>query len=277
MPLHKETLSYEENGVAQIKDIFKRSEIELLKHDYLEMIADRKSADIYRDEPMVVLWTHVIGANKATCRLSELSSFENLISNKIAPFVGEFLNSCHNRSSPVRFLQLLEVIVFNKPPLKSNVLNWHQDVAYFPIKPNNQVAIWFPLSDVSSEMGPMVYAHGSHKLGIRGSVNLHTRQVFDGEERPAIPGNPEDVGLRVVEYPIAQTDMLIHDGYTWHYSKPNISSNSPRMGVSVRFLTEEGYFDPRPGQGAAFTKQIDVKPGDKIQSDCFPILWRIPK
>lgn len=150
-------------------------------------------------------------------------------------------------------------------------------MAYFPIKPNNQVAIWFPLSDISPEIGPMVYAHCSHRLGIRGSVNLHTRQVFDGEERPLIPDNPEDIGLKVVEYPIPQTDMLIHDGYTWHKSKPNISANTPRMGVSVRFLIEEGYFDPRPGQGATFTKQIDLQPGDKIDSVCFPIIWKTPR
>ena len=54
------------------------------------------------------------------------------------------------------------------------------------------------------------------------------------------------------------TDMLCHDGYTWHYSgqirKPIMSEK-----VSVRFITEKAVFDPRPGQGAAFTKQLDLK------------------
>ena len=57
---------------------------------------------------------------------------------------------------------------------------------------------------------------------------------------------------------MTQKDLLIHDGYAWHYSKPNIS-NQPRMGVSVRFILEKSAFDPRPGQGAAFTKQINVE------------------
>ena len=211
------------------------------------------------------------GAEKKTCKLSELPSFKHLIYSKIGPFIGNFLNIGRNEKIP--FLQLLEVIVFNKPPTISNTLNWHQDVAYFPVKPNNQVAVWFPLADVTSEMGPMVYAHGSHKMGIRGSTNLHTREPFEGEDRELIPLNPEDDGLIVEEYPLTQEDILIHDGYTWHYSKPNRSLDKQRMGVSVRFLTEEVVFDPRPGQGAAFTKQIDVSPGEKIISPCFPIVW----
>lgn len=120
----------------------------------------------------------------------------------------------------------------------------------------------------------MVYAHGSHKLGIRGSTNLHDRTPFDGEDRDLIPDDPRTIGLDVVSYPSDVTDFLIHDGYTWHYSKPNISSDLPRMGVSVRFIIEAARFDPRPGQGAAFTKQIEVNKGEEIISDCFPILWQ---
>lgn len=102
MILHKDALQFEENGVVRIENFFDRNDIELLKHEYLQMIAHRNTADIYRDEPLVVLWTHVIGANKATCRLSELPAAKTLIINKIAPFVGHFLNSCINYS-PVSF------------------------------------------------------------------------------------------------------------------------------------------------------------------------------
>jgi ectoine hydroxylase-related dioxygenase (phytanoyl-CoA dioxygenase family) len=198
---------------------------------------------------------------------------KDFIYKRIAPFVGYFLNCNCEPKDAVSFLQLLEVIIFSKPPQKSNILNWHQDVAYFPLKPNSQVAVWFPLKDVSVDMGPMVYALKSHKLGPMGSTDLHTNKPFEGETRDLIPCNPSDIGLEVKQYPMTQMDMLIHNGYTWHYSKPNKSLNRDRMGVSIRFLTEEVVFDPRPGQGAAFTKQITVTPGQKILSPCFPIVW----
>jgi len=272
VPNQKEIQDYQQNGVVKIEKFFERDEINELKIEYLEMIENRRTAEIYKDEPLVVLWTHIPGAQKATCKLSELPSFSQLINHKIVPFLADFINQASGGELPVQ-LQLLETIVFNKPPQKGTTLNWHQDVAYFPVEPNNQVAVWFPLSDVDSSMGPMVYAHGSHKLGIKGSTNLHTREAFDGETRDLIPEDPSSVGLEVREYPLTQEEMLIHDGYTWHYSKPN-TSNSRRMGVSVRFLTQPVVFDPRPGQGAAFTKQIDVSKGDKIESPAFPVLWQ---
>ena len=267
----EEVKNYKENGVVKIKNFFKRDEIDILKGEYLAMIENRTTSEIYKNEPLVVLWTHMPGAQKATCKLSELPSFSELINRKIIPLLADFINEASDGEFPVQ-LQLLETIVFNKPPQKGTTLNWHQDVAYFPVNPNNQVAVWFPLSDVDSSMGPMVYAHGSHKLGIRGSTNLHTRQAFDGETRDLIPEDPRSVGLEVKEYPLTQEEMLIHDGYTWHYSKPNVST-SRRMGVSVRFLTQPVVFDPRPGQGAAFTKQIEVQKGDIIESPAFPVLW----
>ena len=262
---------FKNNGVVKLSKFFNRPQIDNCLEEYKKIIESERGAEIYKDSPLVVLWTHVQGANKKTCKLEEIPSFSELITGSLIPFLSGFVQNAYPEINQHR-LQLLETIVFNKPPQISNTLNWHQDVAYFPLQPNNQIAVWFPLSDVTSHVGPMVYAHGSHKLGIRGSTNLHTREPFDGEDRKLIPQDPCEEGLEVKEYEMSQEDLLIHDGYTWHYSKPNVS-NKPRMGVSVRFIIEKSCFDPRPGQGAAFTKQIDVKPGDSIDSPCFPVYW----
>ena len=45
-----------------------------------------------------------------------------------------------------------------------------------------------------------------------------------------------------------------------------------RKGLSVRFILDEAVFDPRPGQGAAFTKQIEVKPGEVVKGLPFPLV-----
>ena len=60
---------------------------------------------------------------------------------------------------------------------------------------------------------------------------------------------------------MSNTDILLHDGYTWHYSGPNQEKGYTRRGISVRFIIER-VFDPRPGQGAAFTKQLNLEAGD---------------
>ena len=40
------------------------------------------------------------------------------------------------------------------------------------------------------------------------------------------------------------TDLLVHDGYTWHQSGPNVEEGHTRKGVSIRFVTTEATFDP---------------------------------
>ena len=169
-------------------------------------------------------------------------------------------------------MQLLETVIFNKPPNISNTLNWHQDVSYFPLKPNNQVAVWIPFEHVDKDRSAMIYALGSHKAGIMGSVNLHTREAYKNETRILIPENPETLGYKVKCMEMDSTDMLVHDGFTWHYTGPNIVPGYVRKGLSVRFIIDEATFDPRPGQGAAFTKQIDVNPGEILQGSAFPLI-----
>ena len=71
---------------------------------------------------------------------------------------------------------------------------------------------------------------------------------------------------------MTQNDMIVHDGYTWHSSGPNEVEGYNRRGLSVRFIIEEAVFDPRPGQGAAFTEQIEVKEGEVVVGKPFPDL-----
>ena len=132
--------TYNKNGIVKVRDFFDPKEISLCKDQYNE-VCKTASDEISRDEPIVVLWTHVQGASKKIAKLSELPSFDKLIKQKLIPFLSDFVaNSYPSINSPR--LQLLETIVFNKPPQISNTLNWHQDVSYFPLQPNNQIAIW---------------------------------------------------------------------------------------------------------------------------------------
>lgn len=255
----------EDEGVVLLRNIFKDDKINKLRLEYDEIDSNLENTDIPKNEPIVVFWTHVKGKQKRIVKLNNFLNLKNLIVEDIVPTLKKNLND------RVKRLQLLEVIIFNKPPTHDNLLHWHQDVAYFPLKPNNQLAVWFPLEIVTKERGAMCYAIGSHKKGAMGSTDLHTRKPFDDEDRPLIPESPNDAGFEERVFEMTPNDMLIHDGYTWHYSGPNKVDNYNRRGISVRFITDKAVFDPRPGQGAAFTKQINIRKGEVIESDAFPL------
>ncbi len=212
-----------------------------------------------KHEPIVVYWTHIVGATKKLAPLSQMPSLRQL-AYEVADLIRYLADG---------EMRLLETIIFNKPPGVSNTLGWHQDVSYFPFDPNNQLAVWIPFDKVTKESGAMVYCIGSHKLGLRASTDLHSGKVFTGEERAPIDVTGRD--CRVMEMEIG--DMLIHDGRTWHMSGPNTVEGRQRRGLSLRFLVGETRYLPRAGSAAAFLKQIDeLQPGDLISDPAFPVM-----
>ena len=255
-----------ENGVVLLKQVIPDSIVISVKGEYDVLDQQLTRTEIATDRPLIVFWNHVVGEQKRIGHFDEFPSLWKLITEHIVPTLRKQFPEKTQR------LQLLETIIFNKPAKISNTLNWHQDVAYFPLKPNNQIAIWIPFEIVTAERGAMVYALGSHKLGIRGSTNLHTREKFDNEDRELIPDDPRSLGLDVVCMEMTPNDMLVHDGYTWHYTGPNTIEGHTRQGLSVRFITDEAIFDPRPGQGAAFTKQIALEVGQVLEGKPFPMI-----
>lgn len=255
-----------QNGVVLLKNCVPQEVMSSVRLEYEVLDGKVVRTEIERDKPIIVLWRHVEGEQKRLTNFEEYPSLWDLITTVIVPILRDRFPSITNR------LQLLETIIFNKPALISNTLHWHQDVAYFPLRPNNQLAIWIPFDFVDRERSAMVYALGSHKMGVMGSTNLHTREKFVDEDRPLIPKDPEAEGYEVKCMEMNSEDMLIHDGHTWHYTGPNVVPGYTRRGLSVRFILDEAVFDPRPGQGAAFTKQIDVKPGEIVQGRPFPLM-----
>lgn len=254
------------NGVVLLKNGLEISAIDQLRDEYDDLDNTLSNTEIPKGEPIVVFWTHVKGKQKRITTLNQFPTMRNIIQEHIVPLLRQKLGKRASR------LQLLETIIFNKPATKDNHLHWHQDVAYFPLKPNNQIAVWFPLEMVTKERGAMCYALGSHDDGAKGSTDLHTRKTFDNEDRPLIPEDPEKEGFEVRTYEMGPGDLLIHDGYTWHRSGPNQVEGYTRRGISIRFITDEAVFDPRPGQGAAFTKQIEIEAGEVLKSEAFPLL-----
>ncbi|MEJ0033928.1 MAG: phytanoyl-CoA dioxygenase family protein [Bacteroidota bacterium] len=54
---------------------------------------------------------------------------------------------------------------------------WHQDQYYWPLDTNNTVTMWMPLIDITSDMGIMNFASGTHKFG-----SITSREISDSSE-----------------------------------------------------------------------------------------------
>ena len=254
---------FDANGVIVLHNTVEPGVLDAVVKEYDATLPKLVDIEIPKHVPIVVFWTHVVGGRKKLKLLSEMPHME-AFTKRIAAIVKEMIGR--------QELRLLETIIFNKPPADSNVLRWHQDVSYFPFEPNNQIAAWLPFDVVTRESGALLYAIGTHKMDLRASTDLHSGEVFKNENRRPNPDDPEAEGIPVKCMETRPGDTIIHDGRTWHMSGRNTVANRQRRGLSLRFLIGDTYYQPRAGSAAAFIKQIDITPGQRIDDPAFPVM-----
>ena len=252
------------DGVVLFKNVWDQTTIQKIIEEYDAETLKIVRKYIPKNQPVIVLWCHVDGGRKKIGLFSEFPKLWSFIKNVITPKIREFIVTQNER------LRLLETVVFSKPYNASNKIHWHQDTSTWPLKPNNQFAVWIPFEEVDKESGALHYALGSHKNGIRCSVDLSTNQPYKDDKRKLIPLNPEREGFKIKCMEMNPTDMLCHHGNTWHFSEPNRKSKRGRRGLSVRFIIGDTNFNPNPGQAATFVNQIEIKKGKKLEAKAFP-------
>jgi ectoine hydroxylase-related dioxygenase (phytanoyl-CoA dioxygenase family) len=223
--------------------------------------ADHDLAEPVKHQPIVGFWTFVEGDKKRFRLLEKMPALQAL-----AHDVAEYVSTISQGK-----LRLLESIVFNKPPKRAGLLHWHQDVSYFPLEPNNQIACWMPFDVVTENSGAMLYALRSHLDGTRGSSNLLSGVPLNGETRDPLPKDPRLEGYEVKCFEMFPGDMLIHDGRTWHASGPNTSTRE-RRGLSFRYIVGDTWYMRRGGSAGPFTKQTDLRDGELVDDPAFPVM-----
>jgi hypothetical protein len=123
--------------------------------------------------------------------------------------------------------------VILKPALHGGATPWHQDEAY-RVDPGfayQQISIWMPLLDVTSDNGCMQFIPGSHRSGILphrspgGDRRVHAIECAEGFDISA-----------AVDCPLPAGHATVHHGRTLHFAGPNQSS-APRYAFILSFET----------------------------------------
>jgi len=102
-----------------------------------------------------------------------------------------------------------------KPPGIGREKPWHQDLAYFDLRPGAPVVgLWIALDATDTDNGCMHVVDGSHRRG--GVVHFNRRdfQICDTE----LPGH------EVTAVPLQPGDALVFDGLLWHGTPRNDST-----------------------------------------------------
>jgi len=267
---HLDAKLFCEQGFVAIENYFDTNLLARIAGECLQFTQSTITSFLPENKPAAVFWRHVRGDTK---RIRPLEEFDTLSEFALGEQASNLARQFAHVSLGETELRLLETIMFSKPPGEGEMLSWHQDAAFFPFEPQNQIALWIPLDDVDSLNGGLEYAVGSHKSGIIGGpYDLHSGKDLSDGNSCVSPLDFVNKSFEVCGIKLRVGGVAAHDGRTWHRSLPNNSMDRQRRAISLRYLVGQTRYAPRQGTASSMNIQVGVAPGEIINSPSFPLV-----
>ncbi len=164
--------------------------------------------------------------------------------------------------------------VLVKEPGTAKPTPWHQDSPYYFVAGRQTVSFWIPVDPVKEATLRLVA--GSH---LWDKEVLPVRWLDDtdfyadpGNYRP-VPDPDRDPSMRVVEWEMQPGDAVLFDFRTVHGAHGNPHGLRRRV-LSLRWVGDDATYVERPGRTSPPYPGHDMKAGQKLREDWFPVIWR---
>jgi ectoine hydroxylase-related dioxygenase (phytanoyl-CoA dioxygenase family) len=140
-----------------------------------------------------------------------------------------------------------------KEPQTEEHTPWHQDLPYWPVRGEQILSIWVGLDPVTIENGAVQYARGSHLEGKLYAPRAFSATSGFGElyAQMGLDPAPDEAALReryeIIAFETEPGDVIVHHPLTFHFSAGNLSHDTRRRAVAIRYLGDDARWDARPG------------------------------
>lgn len=234
-------------------------QVEELRSEMARVIDDHGKAGV----PQPVLLTNLSGKPETPVwqivNIWEASEpYRELISN---PIITEEMAQLTGAST----LRIWHDQIQYKPASTGGTNMWHQDAPLWPtLKPMTEVSAWVALDDVDEANGCMSMVPGSHKWGNQMKLWSSLKNWED------LPQSFEGHPIEARACPVKKGEVHYHHALTWHGSPPNTSSR-PRRAIALHYMTEETRYVANSGH--VMEPFIDLKDGEFMQGEHFPVVW----
>ncbi len=200
------------------------------------------------------------------CNWQRIPEFKNFAEESpAAQIVAEATDS--------KSIQLFHEHIFIKDPGTAKETPWHQDMPYYCLDGNDTGSFWIPLDPITRENSLQILL-GSHKLPklIRPTKWSNNQPWYNNDN------NFMDMSeVTIFEKNILKSEMNLGDAILFNFkvlhSSPGNTENIPRRAFSMRFIGDDVKYIDRGGETSPPFKGIDLKIGDKMRKDWFPVVW----
>lgn len=170
--------------------------------------------------------------------------------------------------------QLFHDHVLVKEPGTTKATPWHQDAPYYFVDGAQTLSFWIPVDPV--EDATLRCVAGSHlwpKMVL--PVRWLSEQNFYASSDEYLPIPDPDAAPET--YPVLEWAMQPGDAVAFHYrtlhgARGNTTTRR-RRAFSMRFVGDDARYVERPGRTSPPYPGHEMKAGQKLREDWFPVLW----
>ncbi|MFB6135612.1 MAG: phytanoyl-CoA dioxygenase family protein [Halobacteriaceae archaeon] len=235
------TATYDEDGYAVVRDVVDGGLVEEARRhvDWLrEQNPDRRPEDL--DHDLVAgspFWVRLVSDERL------LDVAEAVLGEDLALFASHYVA---------------------KPPEEGQRVLWHQDGAYWPLDPiEDVVTVWLSLDEVTPENGCMRVVPGTQDLDL---LEVEERTDVENVLDSGLADHPFEEA-EAVDLELSPGDVSVHHPNVVHGSEAN-TSDRWRRGLTVRYIPTTTYVEAEPWD-SAFHLRGD--PGDRNTYQPYPL------
>lgn len=150
---------------------------------------------------------------------------------------------------------------------KGGFTPWHADQQYWPLQSNKTITAWIPLVPVTTEMGPLSFAAGSHKdkrfrnLEISDDSEQIIQTAMDAYD---FESSPFDLG-----------EISLHSGWMYHRAPAN-SSGKMRGVMTIIYMDKEILLKKPENQNQINDRNgycPGIQVGENVKSKLNPLIY----
>jgi ectoine hydroxylase-related dioxygenase (phytanoyl-CoA dioxygenase family) len=252
--------SFQDDGVVLIKGLF-ADYVELIQTgiDYNIQNPGRYAAENIKDGEGGRFFDDY-------CNWNRISQFQEVIKNsKVAEVAAGLMKS--------KTVQVFHDHVLVKEPGTSKPTPWHQDSPYYFVEGSQTVSFWSPVDAVTD--ATLRCVAGSHKWSkpVLPTRWLNEDKFYKDTVKYMPVPDPDAEGMKVLEWDMDPGDAVAFHYRILHGARGN-ETKKRRRAFSLRLVGDDARYVERPGPTSPPFPGHNMKPGDRLREDWFPIIYK---
>jgi ectoine hydroxylase-related dioxygenase (phytanoyl-CoA dioxygenase family) len=198
------------------------------------------------------------------CNWTRISAFEKVVRQSPAASVAAQL--MQSKSA-----QFFHDHVLVKEPGTRKSTPWHQDGPYYFVDGKQSVSFWTTVEPVRDTTLRCVAGSHLWPRPVLPTRWLKEDSFYPNESDYMSVPDPDAEGLQVLEWPLEPGDAIAFHFNVLHGARGN-ASDQRRRAFSLRFVGDDARFVRRPGSTSPPFPGHNMREGERLREDWFPIL-----